>query len=83
MADVYLPFDLWRQTHLAIKVLREDPVEDWDLVQRLQAEAENLAPLAHQNIIRFYSFEQGGCTAVIVMDLNEGDTLRGFLSSRV
>jgi hypothetical protein len=26
MADVYLPFDLWRQTHLATKVLNEDDI---------------------------------------------------------
>ena len=79
MAEVYHAFDTRRHYAVAIKVLREDLAEDWDFVRRFQAEADSLARLAHQNIVRFYSFEQDGRTAFIVMDLIEGDTLRGRL----
>lgn len=79
MAEVYRAFDTRRNYAVAVKVLREDLAEDWDFVRRFQAEADSLARLAHQNIVRFYSFEQDGRTAFIVMDLIEGDTLRGRL----
>jgi eukaryotic-like serine/threonine-protein kinase len=76
MAEVYRAFDTRRQYAVAVKVLREDLAEDWDFVRRFQAEAESLARLAHQNIVRFYSFEHDDHAAFIVMDLIEGDTLR-------
>ncbi len=79
MAEVYRAYDTRRHYPVAVKVLREDLAEDWDFVRRFQAEAGSLARLAHQNIVRFYSFEQDGRTAFIVMDLVEGDTLRGRL----
>ncbi len=79
MAEVYRAFDTRRHYPVAVKVLREDLAEDWDFVRRFQAEAESLARLAHQNIVRFYSFEQDGRIALIVMDYIEGDTLRGRL----
>ncbi len=82
MAEVYRAFDTRRHYPVAVKVLREDLAEDWDFVRRFQAEAESLARLAHQNIVRFYSFEQDGRTAFIVMDLVEGDTLRGRIFER-
>jgi hypothetical protein len=34
MADVYLAFDLQRQTSVAIKLIREDLADDADFVRR-------------------------------------------------
>ncbi|MGQ9554910.1 MAG: protein kinase domain-containing protein [Anaerolineae bacterium] len=79
MADVYLAFDLRRQVHVAVKVLREDLAEDPDFVRRFQREAEALARLDHPYIVRFYSFERQGPLAFIVMDYVPGTTLRGRL----
>ena len=79
MAEVYRAFDTRRHYPVAVKVLREDLAEDWDFVRRFQAEADSLGQLAHQNIVRFYSFEQDGRIAFIVMDYVEGDTLRSRL----
>jgi serine/threonine protein kinase len=79
MAEVYRAYDTRRNYPVAIKVLREDLAEDWEFIQRFRAEAENLAHLAHQNIVRFYSLEQDQRIAFIVMDYIDGDTLRGRL----
>lgn len=75
MSDVYLAFDQRRRAHVAIKVLREDLAEDPDFVRRFAREAEALARLDHPNIVRFYSFEQEGALAFIVMDYVPGSTL--------
>jgi serine/threonine-protein kinase len=76
MADVYKAWDSYRQYHVAIKVMREDLAEDPEFARRFQREAGALAQLAHENIVRFYSFEQEDLTAFIVMDYIEGITLR-------
>ena len=80
MADVYLAFDLRRQTHLAIKVLREDLAEDPESVRRFQREGEALARLDHPFVVRFYAFEVDSPLAFIVMDYVPGSTLRRRLS---
>ena len=82
MADVYLALDTRRQARVAIKVLREDLAEDPDFVRRFAREARTLAQLDHPNIVRFYSFEQEGLTAFMVMDFVDGVTLRRLLAER-
>jgi len=76
MADVYLAFDMRRQARVAIKILREDLAEDPDFVRRFTREAQALARLDHPNIVRFYSFEQEGTAAFIVMDYVPGSNLQ-------
>ncbi len=80
MADVYLAFDLRRQAHVAIKILREDLAEDPEFVRRFAREADALARLEHPNVVRFYSFERQGATAFIVMDYVPGTTLQRRLA---
>ena len=82
MADVYLALDQRRQARVAIKVLREDLAEDPDFVRRFVREARTLAQLDHPNIVRFYSFEQAGLIAFIVMDFVDGVTLSRLLAER-
>ena len=79
MADVYRAHDSERSAEVAIKVLREDYAEEPEFIKRFSKEAQALAKLDHPNIVRFYSFEQDGRTAFIVMDYVRGSTLRGRL----
>ena len=76
MAEVYKAWDIRRQYHVAIKVMREDLAEDIEFLRRFKREAQALAALSHVNIVRFYSFEREGPLAFIVMDYVEGTTLR-------
>jgi eukaryotic-like serine/threonine-protein kinase len=77
MAEVYRAFDVRRNYQVAVKVLREDLAEDWEFVRRFRTEADSLARLAHRNIVRFYSIEQDGRLAFLVIDYIRGDTLQG------
>mgnify|MGYP001829105274 CR=1 FL=1 len=76
MAEVYRAFDLRRSYPVAIKVMHADLAEDRTFVQRFRREAENLAALAHENIVRFYEFQREGHLAFLVMEYVEGITLR-------
>ncbi len=79
MADVYVALDAERRVDVAVKVIREDLAEDPEFLRRFAREAEALARLDHPNIVRFYSLEQQGRLAFIVMDYVQGETLRGLL----
>ncbi len=76
MAEVYLAFDLRRQAHVALKLLREDLAEDPEFTHRFEREAKALALLDHPYVVRFYGFERQGALAFIVMDYVPGSTLR-------
>jgi LysM repeat protein/tRNA A-37 threonylcarbamoyl transferase component Bud32 len=80
MAEVYKAWDTWRNYHVAVKVMREDLAEDLEFLRRFRREATALAKLAHENIVRFYAFEQDDLTAFIVMDYVEGTTLRAEIA---
>jgi len=80
MADVYLAFDSQRQTHVAIKLIREDLADDADFIRRFSREAAALARLDHPNIVRFYAAEQDGVLNFIVMDYVSGSNLQRRLS---
>jgi serine/threonine protein kinase len=68
MAEVYKAWDDQRNYHVAVKVLREDLAEDREFDRRFRREAQALARLAHQNIVRFYGFEREGYLAFTIMD---------------
>ncbi|MBN1135076.1 MAG: protein kinase, partial [Anaerolineae bacterium] len=76
MAEVYRAWDMGRQYHVAVKIMREDLAEDLEFLQRFKREARALGALSHANIVRFYSFERDDHLAFIVMDYVEGTTLR-------
>jgi len=80
MAEVYKAWDTWRNYHVAIKVMREDLAEDLEFVRRFRREAKALAGLAHENIVRFYSFEREDLIAFIVMGYVKGTTLRSEIA---
>src|SRR5512137_344223 len=80
MADVYLAFDSQRQTHVAIKLIREDLADDADFIRRFSREAAALARLDHPNIVRFYAAEQDGVLNFIVMDYVSGSILQRRIS---
>jgi serine/threonine protein kinase len=76
MADVYKVWDLQRSTYLAMKMLPEDMSEDEVFLRRFKREAQALARLQHPSIVRFYSLEQEGARAFILMDFIDGSSLR-------
>lgn len=75
MGEVYRARDRKLNRDVAIKVLPAALANDADYLTRFQREAQTLASLNHPNIAAIYGLEANA----IVMELVEGDTLRGPL----
>ena len=75
MGEVYRARDPKLNREVAIKVLPPALANDADYLARFQREAQTLAYLNHPNIASIYGLEANA----IVMELVEGDTLRGPL----
>jgi len=76
MADVYKVWDTQRSTYLAMKLLHHDLSLDRVFIRRFKREANTLARLQHPNIVRFFSMEQEGRLAFMLLDFILGETLK-------
>ncbi|MFC1996741.1 protein kinase [Chloroflexota bacterium] len=76
MAEVYKVWDQHRNVYLAMKLLHEDMAIDRVFMRRFQREAQTLIRLQHPNIVRFYSLEQEGRLAFMLLDFIAGKTLK-------
>jgi eukaryotic-like serine/threonine-protein kinase len=79
MANVYQCWDNRINKFVALKILHQNLVKDYEFINNFRDEARALAQLSHDNIVNFYSFEQEGYLAFIVMEYIEGKTLRDLL----
>ncbi|MCK4977782.1 MAG: serine/threonine protein kinase, partial [Anaerolineales bacterium] len=79
MAEVYKVWDAHRSTFLAMKVLHQDLALDYIFMRRFQREADTLAQLQHPNIVRFYSLEQDGPLAFMLLDYIDGENLKRLI----
>jgi serine/threonine protein kinase len=79
MAEVYKVWDSEMNTHLALKLLRDDLAEDKIFLRRFKREAKNLSELQHPNIVRFYGFKIEDGNAFMLLDFIDGITLRKMI----
>lgn len=77
MGVVYRGFDPVLQRTVAIKTIQQS--DSSEIATRLLNEARAAARLQHPNIVEIYDFGQEDETVYIVMELLEGDNLRGAL----
>ncbi|MCZ7546653.1 MAG: serine/threonine protein kinase [Anaerolineae bacterium] len=82
MAEVYKARDVDAPHDYAIKVIREQLLEQPSFVQRFRDEAQRLRDLQHPNIVRFYDFVTSDGLAYIVMDYIDGYPLSRLLRLR-
>ncbi|MEO8055575.1 MAG: protein kinase [Acidobacteriota bacterium] len=87
MGEVYKARDTRLGREVAVKVLPEEFFEGEERRQRFEREARLLAALNHPGIAAIYSFEEIPSSAssspsrrILVMELLEGETLRGKLA---
>ncbi|MCS6964434.1 MAG: protein kinase [Thermoflexus sp.] len=78
-AVVYRAFDTVLQRAVAIKVLRNDRLQDPALRQRLEAEARLLANLSHPNLVTIYDFGWEGGQPYFVMEYVDGWDLKTLI----
>lgn len=76
MAIVYLAEDIFLDRQVAVKVLREEYVEDPEFIRHFRKEAKSIAALNHPNIVNIYDFDASADPAYLVMEFVEGMSVK-------
>ena len=79
MAQVYRAQDLANGRIVAVKVLKEQFMDNEEIVQRFKNESRAISMLDHPNIVRVYDVSVWDKTQFIVMELIEGMDLKQFM----
>ncbi|MCR4999469.1 MAG: Stk1 family PASTA domain-containing Ser/Thr kinase [Lachnospiraceae bacterium] len=82
MSDVYKAMDHSLGREVAIKVLKQEFVEDVGFVSKFRAEAQSAAGLEHPNIVNIYDVGSEEGLYYIVMEYVEGITLKTYISKK-
>ena len=81
MGEVYRAKDSKLKRDVAIKVLPQSLARDPDALARFEREALAVAALSHPNILSIFDFGTADGVSYAVMELLEGETLRGKLDA--
>src|ERR1019366_2818860 len=81
MGEVYRARDEKLDRDVAIKVLPESVAADPDALARFEREAKAVAALSHPNILAIHDFGTHAGISYAVMELLEGETVRGKLDA--
>jgi serine/threonine-protein kinase len=80
-AHVYVAEDVRLKRRVALKLLHPALATDAAFLRRFQAEAQTVAALRHQGIVRVYDWGEDAGNAYLTMELLEGGSLRSLLDS--
>jgi serine/threonine-protein kinase len=80
-AHVYVAEDVRLKRRVALKLLHPALAADAAFLRRFQAEAQTVAALRHQGIVRVYDWGEDAGNAYLTMELLEGGSLRSLLDS--
>jgi serine/threonine protein kinase/tetratricopeptide (TPR) repeat protein len=80
MGEVYRARDTRLGREVAVKVLPERFADDPHRLERFEREARAVAALTHPNILAIHDYGTHGAVTYAVMELLEGETLRGRLA---
>jgi tRNA A-37 threonylcarbamoyl transferase component Bud32 len=82
MSTVYLARHVALDTPVAVKLIRDDLIEDETVRARFEREARAAARLTHPNVVHVFDFGTLERGAFIVMEYIEGVSLRQMLAER-
>src|SRR6516164_2095951 len=80
MGEAYRARDLRLGRDVAVKILPEQFASQPDRLARFHREARVVAALSHPNVLAIHDYGSEGAITYAVMELLEGDTLRGRLA---
>ncbi|MBR5430501.1 MAG: Stk1 family PASTA domain-containing Ser/Thr kinase [Firmicutes bacterium] len=81
-AIVYRGQDMLLNRAVTIKILREEFVNNGDLVRRFRHEAQAVASLSHPNIVSVYDVGYEENMHYIVMEFVEGESLKEYIKRK-
>lgn len=80
MAVVYQAYDTALDRQVAVKLLRDEYVDNPDFIKQFQREAKAVAKLNHQNIVNIYDFGKSDDLMYLVMEYVNGCTLKELIA---
>jgi serine/threonine protein kinase len=81
MGTVYRAWDNTLGREVAVKLMKQELVDDEDAVNAFAAESRACAQLNHTNIIHIYTFDQEGDRRYLVMELADAGSLDGKIET--
>lgn len=82
MANVYHCYDTIDDREVAIKILKDEFLNNEDFIRRFKNESKAIAVLNHPNIVRVYDVSFGDMIQYIVMEYIDGITLKEYIEMR-
>lgn len=82
MANVYKALDHLEERVVAIKVLREEFLDNEELVRRFKNESKAIGLLSHPNIVKVYDVNFSDAVQYIVMEYIDGITLKEYIDRK-
>ena len=82
MAYVYHCYDTIDDREVAIKILKDEFLDNADFIRRFKNESKAIAVLNHPNIVRVYDVSFGDMIQYIVMEYIDGITLKEYIEIR-
>lgn len=82
MANVYRAKDLKYERTVAVKILKEEFLENDDLVRRFKNESKAIAVLDHSSIVKVFDISVTDKMQFIVMEFIDGITLHDYMDKR-
>ncbi len=82
MAVVYKAMDHRLNRLVAVKILKDDYLNDADFRRRFHGESQAVAMLSHPNIVSVYDVSKNDGMDYIVMELIDGITLKQYMDQR-
>lgn len=82
MANVYKAFDNIDNRTVAVKILKEEYLQNEEFTRRFKNESKAIAILSHPNIVKVYDVSFGDKMQYIVMEYIDGITLKEYIEGQ-
>lgn len=79
MANVYRCTDTLDDREVAIKILKDEYLNNQEFIRRFKNESKAIAMLSHPNIVKVYDVSFGDVIQYIVMEYIDGITLKEYI----
>ncbi len=82
MANVYRCTDTLDDREVAIKILKDEYLNNEEFIRRFKNESKAIAMLSHTNIVKVYDVSFGDMIQYIVMEYIDGITLKEYIDKQ-
>ena len=82
MANVYKAYDCIDDRSVAVKILRDEHMQNDELLRRFRNESKAIAVLSHPNIVKVYDVSFNEDIQYIVMEHVDGITLKEYIEQQ-